>query len=190
MITLLLAYLLLGLLFYIEYRYESSRATTMLQTSGDDQGTTTLLVGMWSIALLSGLIWPLVGLGNMEDNLTTLIFRWIGVGWVLGGIILLRWAIHVNSFYLRPMATTDNQYICTDGPYKVIRHPGYLAFIIAWIGFSLATGNWIVCITISLMALYAYIRRINAEEQMLLDHFSVDYQQYMNESFRIIPFVF
>ncbi|CAO3645858.1 unnamed protein product [Cunninghamella echinulata] len=101
-----------------------------------------------------------------------------------------KWAIYVNSFYLRPMATTDNQYICTDGPYKIIRHPGYLAFIISWIGFSAATGNWIVFITISAMALYAYVRRIKAEEQMLLDHFSVDYQQYMNESSRIIPFIY
>jgi protein-S-isoprenylcysteine O-methyltransferase Ste14 len=31
---------------------------------------------------------------------------------------------------------------------------------------------------------YGYLLRIQAEEQMMLDRFGVDYQQYMNESYR------
>ncbi|KAI8328788.1 hypothetical protein BC941DRAFT_519128 [Chlamydoabsidia padenii] len=186
-ITLLFAYLFVGLLFYVEYRYESSRVTTMLQTSGDDQGTTTLLLGTWIFSLAFGLLWPLlIGYGDMDNVLLS----FIGLGWILGGIILLRWAMFANAFYIRPLATTDDQYLCTDGPYKVIRHPGYVAFYLAGLGFGLATASWVVFVTIALVMAYAYLRRIQAEEQMMLEQFSVDYQQYAGESSRVIPFIY
>ncbi|KAI8076354.1 uncharacterized protein BX664DRAFT_287897 [Halteromyces radiatus] len=191
MFTLLIGYILIGILFYIEYRYESPRASTMLQTSGDDQGTTTLLFGVWIMALVSGVLWSLVGLGDMDTTITVnWLLTWLGLAWIIGGIVMLRWAIHVNAFYLRPLATTDDQYLCTDGPYKVIRHPGYLAFYLAWVGFGLASGNWVALVMIVLVMGYAYIRRIQAEEQMMLEQFGVDYQQYASESFRILPFIY
>ncbi|SAL97578.1 hypothetical protein [Absidia glauca] len=184
--TLLLGYLLMGLLFYVEYRYESSRTTTMLQTSGDDQGTTTLLMGAWCFVFASGVLWPLIGWGDMAWT----VLPWIGLGWILGGIVLLRWALVANAFYIRPMAITDDQFLCTDGPYKVIRHPGYVAFYLAGLGFALASGNAVVLISVAIVLAYSYLRRIHAEEQMMLTHFSVDYQQYASESFRVLPFVY
>ncbi|CAO3588507.1 unnamed protein product [Absidia cylindrospora] len=99
-------------------------------------------------------------------------------------------AIYTNAFYIRPLATTDDQFLCTDGPYKVIRHPGYVAFYLAWLGLGLVSGNAICFFTIAIVLAYAYLRRIHAEEQMMLDHFGVDYQHYANESFRVLPFVY
>ncbi|GAA5812396.1 hypothetical protein MFLAVUS_005848 [Mucor flavus] len=179
MILFLFSYILLAVLFYLEYRYESSRTTTTLQTSADDRGTTRLLLIMWFMSLIIAPFWILFMATTMS-----VAAGWVGLAFIVGGISLLRWTTFVNPFYLRTMATTDDHYICTDGPYKTIRHPGYLAFLLAWIGFGLVTSNWISFFMITVLMTWAYILRIQAEEQMMLDRFGVDYQQYMNESYR------
>lgn len=178
-ILLAVSYVLLAILFYLEYRYESSRTTTTLQTSADDRGTTRLLLIMWFLSLLIAPIWTLLSAATMP-----FFSSWIGLGLIISGLLLLRWTTYVNPFYIRTIATTDDHFICTDGPYKTIRHPGYLAFLIAWIGFGLITDNWISFFMITVLMTYAYLARIQAEEQMMLDRFGIDYQQYMNESYR------
>jgi protein-S-isoprenylcysteine O-methyltransferase Ste14 len=178
-ILLFISYVLLAALFYLEYRYESSRTSTTLQTPADDRGTTRLLLIFWVLSLVTAPYWILLTATTMPY-----ISSWIGLGLIVSSILLLRWTTYVNPFYLRSMATTDDHFICTDGPYKTIRHPGYLAFLIAWIGFALMTDNWISFWIITSLMTYAYIKRIQAEEQMMLDRFGVDYQQYMNESNR------
>ncbi|KAG2230856.1 hypothetical protein INT48_009237 [Thamnidium elegans] len=172
-------YILLAVLFYLEYRYESSRTATTLQTSADDRGTTRLLLIMWFMSLIIAPFWILFMATTMS-----VVAGWVGLVFIVGGISLLRWTTFVNPFYLRTMATTDDHYICTDGPYKAIRHPGYLAFLLAWVGFGLVTSNWISFFMITVLMTWAYILRIQAEEQMMLDRFGVDYQQYMNETYR------
>jgi protein-S-isoprenylcysteine O-methyltransferase Ste14 len=179
LILFLLSYLLIAILFYLEYRYESSRTTTTLQTSADDRGTTRLLLIMWFLSLVISPLWMLFTTATMP-----FISGWVGLTLIICGLLLLRWTTYVNPFYLRTMATTDDHFICTDGPYKTIRHPGYLAFLLAWIGFGLMTDNWVSLLMVILLMTYAYLLRIQAEEQMMLDRFGVDYQQYMNESYR------
>lgn len=183
LVLFITSYFLLASLFYFEYRYESSRTTTTLQTSADDRGTTRLLVIMWILSLVIAPLWILF---LPVAIMSSLVFGWIGLSLILSGLVLLRWTTYVNPFYLRSMATTDDHFICTDGPYKTIRHPGYLAFLLAWIGFGLVTDNWISFSMVTLLMTYAYLLRIQAEEQMMLDRFGVDYQQYMNESYRYI----
>ncbi|KAL7319736.1 hypothetical protein PS15m_002835 [Mucor circinelloides] len=185
MLLFVLSYVLIGILFYFEYRYESSRTTTTLQTSADDRGTTRLLLIMWFLALVISPLWILLTVAAMP-----LVFSWIGLSLILLAIALLRWTTYVNPFYLRAMATTDDHFICTEGPYKTIRHPGYLAFLLAWIGFGFMTNNWISFVMVTVLMLWGYLLRILAEEQMMLDRFGVDYQQYMNESYRLVPFIF
>lgn len=180
MISLILGYIFLGAVFYVEHRYESSKSTTTIQTSGDDGGSTRLLVIVFAVCLMvNPVFWLLLGVGSGPAWL-----GWIGLGWIIGGLVLLRWTLFVNPFYLRSMATTDDQYICTEGPYKVVRHPGYTAFVVAWLGFGLTTANWFALLTTAVLVLYAYVKHIQSEEQMMLDRFGVDYQQYIDESFR------
>ncbi|KAI8983580.1 phospholipid methyltransferase-domain-containing protein [Pilobolus umbonatus] len=182
---IIIAYLFIALLFYSEYHYESSRTTTTLQTSADDKGTTRLLFVMYVLTLLLS---PVIALYTVAT--LGIYLPWIGIAVIIVSVLLLRWTTYANPFYLRAMATTDDHFICTDGPYRLVRHPGYMAFILGWIGFALVNNNWIVlCITLIIM-IYAYIMRIMAEEQMMLERFGVDYQQYMDETYRLIPYVF
>lgn len=183
LILLILAYTLLASLFYVEYHYESRRTTTTLETAGDDRGTTRLLFIVYFLVIVFSLLF--VVLFDAEDTTTTSAYiSWVGLPLMLMAIILLRWTTLTNPFYLRSMSTTDDHYICTDGPYKTIRHPGYCAFLIAWTGFAIIFGNWISFLLIFMPILCVYLLRIQAEEQMMLDRFGVDYQQYMYETYR------
>jgi steroid 5-alpha reductase family enzyme len=76
------------------------------------------------------------------------------------------------------------RFICTDGPYKVIRHPGYLGTLLIWTGFGLAATNWFVLIFVAGLVTYALIRRIQVEEEVLFERFGVDYQAYADETAR------
>ncbi|CEP13615.1 hypothetical protein [Parasitella parasitica] len=180
LLSLISGYVLIGILFYLEYRYESSRTSTTLQTSADDQGTSRLLLLIWLIALVVSPFWILL----VSAAAMPLLFSWVGLSLLIVAIALLRWTTYVNPFYLRAMATTDDHFICTDGPYRTIRHPCYLAFLLAWVGFGFMTNNWISLAMVTVLMLWGYLLRILAEEQMMLDRFGVDYQQYMNETYR------
>ncbi|KAI8087579.1 uncharacterized protein B0P05DRAFT_531520 [Gilbertella persicaria] len=174
----LTSYFLIAILFYIEYHYEYSRITTTIQISGDDGGSTRFLVLSCLLSLVVSPCWeifvPIATIGTVAP--------WIGISCMMVAMILLRWTMLANPFYLRAMATTDDQLICTNGPYRYIRHPGYLSFLLGWIGFGLTVNNWIALLMIFVLFTVVYKIRIQAEEQMMLDRFGAGYQHYMDET--------
>ena len=74
------------------------------------------------------------------------------------------------------------------GPYRLVRHPGYIGSILVWVGSRLAV-NWLVAAATALVLLPVYAYRISAEEQMLVDHFGDAYRTYKARTWRLVPFV-
>ncbi|OBZ91787.1 Protein-S-isoprenylcysteine O-methyltransferase [Choanephora cucurbitarum] len=180
-LVILLAYALLGLVFLIEYCYEYKRTASTIQIAGDDGGSSRYLISAWFLCLLvvPCLSWAIpLSIWSGAS----------GLGFILLmlGILLMRWTTYANRYYLRAMATTDDQLICTEGPYSYIRHPGYLGYLLAWIGFGLTLDHWIGLILVVVSIGIAYTKRILAEEQMMLDRFGVGYQHYMDETYSMI----
>ena len=71
----------------------------------------------------------------------------------------------LGEFFTRTLAILPDQHVVSVGPYRVIRHPGYLAqIVVVTTGCALASLNvWLVAlIGPLLLAVYAY--RIEAEE--------------------------
>ena len=55
------------------------------------------------------------------------------------------WAsLVLGSFYTRTLRTTAEQRLIVEGPYRLIRNPGYLGDIFLLLGAGMATANWIV----------------------------------------------
>ena len=108
-----------------------------------------------------------------------------------GGIALRVWAIRtLGRFYTRTLRTAPQQELVREGPYRVLRHPGYLGDIVMWAGATLATSNWLVAaVTVPLM-FAAYCFRIGTEEQMLREAFGEEYARYRGRTWRLIPFLF
>ncbi len=63
------------------------------------------------------------------------IVSWLGLVIMLLGLGLRVWSMRVlGAYYSRTLRVTDTQVIVTQGPYRIVRHPGYLGTILLWVG--------------------------------------------------------
>jgi protein-S-isoprenylcysteine O-methyltransferase Ste14 len=107
------------------------------------------------------------------------------------GLGLRVWAALVlGAFYTRTLRTSAGQRIVAEGPYRLVRHPGYLGVLLLWLGAGLATANWIAAATIMAFMVRAYARRIQTEEAMLTATFGDEYLRFAGRTWRLIPFVY
>ena len=107
------------------------------------------------------------------------------------GITLRLWATRVlGRFYTRTLLTTIDHRIVQEGPYRLVRHPGYSGSLLVWIGAGLATTNWIVFVIVTLVCCSSYLYRIHSEETMLRAKFGQAYDQYIQRTHRLIPYIF
>ncbi len=116
---------------------------------------------------------------------------WSGIALVLLGLSLRVWANRtLGQFYTRTLRVNESQKIVQQGPYRLIRHPGYVGVIALWIGAGLATTNWIAAAVITLMMLAVYDYRIRSEEAMLEAAFGEEYCQYAAHTWKLVPLVY
>jgi protein-S-isoprenylcysteine O-methyltransferase Ste14 len=117
--------------------------------------------------------------------------RVVAAGIALGGIGLRWWSMIVlGRLYTRILVTTANQAVVRSGPYRVVRHPGYLGSLMTWIGAALVLAPLAIAGLIGAVLMLAYFRRIHHEEHMLLDRFGSAYAAYRLRTWRLIPFVY
>ena len=107
------------------------------------------------------------------------------------GLGLRIWALRVlGSFFTRTLRTEAEQHLIREGPYRLIRHPGYLGDLLLWIGAGIASSNRITIVSTSLPMMGAYWYRIRVEEEMLETAFPQEYQSYARHTSRLIPFIY
>jgi protein-S-isoprenylcysteine O-methyltransferase Ste14 len=60
------------------------------------------------------------------------------------GMALSFWAMSENRFFSSVVRIQRERghHVITTGPYRFVRHPGYLAAIVSWLCGSLALGSW------------------------------------------------
>jgi protein-S-isoprenylcysteine O-methyltransferase Ste14 len=108
----------------------------------------------------------------------------------LFSILLGLWAIGIMSnskLSIFPDVRKGAQMI-TSGPYKIIRHPMYLAVIL--FGLSLLIDEFNVLRLVSFLVLLSdLIYKIEFEEKKLANAFQ-DYKLYRGESRKLIPFLY
>lgn len=96
----------------------------------------------------------------------------------------------LGSHFTRTLRTGTDQVVVTDGPYRFVRHPGYAATLAMWLGYGLALTSVPATFATTLPNLAAYLRRIDAEEIMLVDSLGEGYRAYQRRTRRLIPAVY
>lgn len=191
MLTTLSAYLMIGLFMLIDSRARQGKQAKSLERGQYDQKSTVLLAAAFAISALALLAAPLLSRFQIGRIPLAMEVGWIGVI-VMGLSLLLRlWANKtLGVFYTRTLRIVQEHRIIQEGPYHVIRHPGYLGVILMWTGASLAVMNWIATAVVlaSLLTIYRY--RMNVEEAMLVKAKGDDYRTYQSRTWRLIPFVY
>ena len=83
---------------------------------------------------------------------------------------------------------SDHELVCT-GPYKVVRHPIYVALMGMLIGTGLVISWWPIVILAGLFFIAGMEIRIRAEDSLLADRFGEAFQKYRTTVAAYIPYL-
>lgn len=127
-------------------------------------------------------------------------FKWTGsisvwihvVGLILlfSSSMLFTWSMVSNSFFSTMVRIQDdrNHTVASEGPYKYVRHPGYVAFILMSISTPLIFGS-LYALICSLMTLILMIIRTNLEDKTLQKELD-GYEAYtLQVKYKLIPYL-
>jgi protein-S-isoprenylcysteine O-methyltransferase Ste14 len=81
----------------------------------------------------------------------------------------------------------ENHKMVTDGAYRLVRHPMYLAVFLYSAGMGLALPNWIAGPAYLVKFTLLFASRVRAEERMMLEEFGKNYEAYMGRTHRLVP---
>ena len=113
---------------------------------------------------------------------------WLGVALGVCGIALRLWAVlQLRDRYSKTLFVQDEHAIERGGPYRWVRHPGYLGSLLALNGVALASGNWIALLASLVATFAAYRYRIAVEDEMLVGALGDSYAAYRREVPALIP---
>jgi protein-S-isoprenylcysteine O-methyltransferase Ste14 len=112
----------------------------------------------------------------------------LGYAAVLLGIALTGWAQAVNP-YFEPgvrIQSERHQHVIDTGPYRFVRHPGYVAALFLFVGMALALGSWWAFAPAALAAALLIVR--TAWEDRLLQAELAGYRDYASRvRWRLVP---
>jgi len=189
--SIFIVWLLMVMYFVIDLGLRQGTNAKSYEAGKFDQKTSHLLALTHGAVILAILLSPILNLYQTGQIVGMPIAKWIGFGMILIGLTVRIWAMRVlGQFYTHTLRTMSDQQIVREGPYRLIRHPGYLGSLLFWIGAGLATANWLIAVGVTLALILAYRSRIQAEETMLLVTFGQAYKDYSQQTWRLIPFLF
>lgn len=141
------------------------------------------------IASMLGVITYMIDPGRMAWSAMPLPpwLRWFGVG--LGAIAgsLFVGTLHTLGKNLTDTVVTRKDHeLVTGGPYRYVRHPFYVAFVLAVLANSLVAANWFILATGG-AAWLVIVYRTRKEEENLVARFGDRYRDYMDSTGRLFP---
>jgi protein-S-isoprenylcysteine O-methyltransferase Ste14 len=104
--------------------------------------------------------------------------------------IIALWAQRSNSHFILTMRkdTLGTQRVCTTGPYKYVRHPGYLAMSLQWMCYPFVLGSWLGLIPAFLYTSLIFIRTYYEDKTLKAE--LKGYEEYSRMTkYRLFPFV-
>jgi protein-S-isoprenylcysteine O-methyltransferase Ste14 len=150
----------------------------MVRLSGATVIPLLILVPPWEYARVAG---PIPRNGPLA---------WVGLIVFAAGILLQFLALQaLHGLYTTRLGVQPGHRLVTSGPYRVVRHPGYLSQIMCMTGIGLAMSSLIgLGLVVLVLPLFSY--RMREEEAMLLAEFGEEYLSYMQRTkWRLLPLV-
>jgi len=151
----------------------------------------------WDI-LWGGLAFGLISIGLPAIGGLDVRFGWSGgisLGWHLAGVglyllggVLFAWAMSVNAKFATVVriGVEGTHPVAMDGPYRMIRHPGYLGACLQALGLPLLFGTWWGFIAAILAIVFIIIR--TALEDAALQAELAGYDALVRQThYRLLP---
>lgn len=119
------------------------------------------------------------------------LLAWVGLGLLAAGIGLqLVTFLALSGLYTSRLGIQPGHHLVTSGPYRWVRHPGYLSNLVCMVGIGFALGS-LIGLALALAVVPLIVRRIGAEEAMLREEFDQEYQRYRQQTrWRLVPLLY
>ncbi len=114
-----------------------------------------------------------------------------GLGLIMVGEGIFGWAMVSNPFFQGMMVIQKERYhsVITKGPYRWVRHPGYLGQILYYLGTPLLLSSW-WAFFLGIIMVFAFIYRTNKEDQALGKELE-GYDNYIEQTrYRLFPGIY
>ena len=112
----------------------------------------------------------------------------LGVVLCGAGIVLRYWSRRIlGRFFTIGVVRQEGHEVVRSGPYRWIRHPGYLGFVLFYVGVPLAVGSWLGAVLLSAPALIIFVWLIVVEDRRLSEALGEACVAYMAQTARLLP---
>jgi protein-S-isoprenylcysteine O-methyltransferase Ste14 len=138
----------------------------------------------YAVSAAAILVSPLLGAGTMR---LPSIAGPLGLGVEVAGVGLRVWAMReLHGHYARTLRVVDEQPVVRSGPYRYVRHPGYLGSLLICVGAALGARN-VTALALTATAVgTAYQHRMDAEDALLRRDLP-GYADYAATTRRLVP---
>lgn len=155
--------------------------------TGASDRRSTLAVSLSSAVPVVGFV--LAMKGRMPAPLPGMpTIAWLGVALGACGLLLRLWAVlMLRERYTRTLLLHEGHRIERGGPYRFVRHPGYLGSLLCLNGIALASGDALALLASAAATIAAYTYRIRVEDEMLVAAFGSPYESYRRETGALLP---
>lgn len=145
-------------------------------------------------------LYPVLTFGNLVVmGFDAVRFRWtsmplwpalVGIAVFIFAMIISTWAMAVNRYFewTARIQQDRGQQVCTDFPYSIVRHPGYLSLMLYHFSYPFILGSCWGLVASGLLCLIV-IARTALEDRMLQQELP-GYMPYSQQvRYRLIPFI-
>ena len=147
------------------------------------------------VAMLSGGVFPIASwyIAGLDlrfawSSPKPLAVHLIGTGMLVFGWTLFMWAMVSNAYFSEVVRIQEDRghQVATEGPYRFVRHPGYIGAILSFLGSPLLLGSYWAFIP-ALIGISGYVLRTALEDKTLQRELE-GYRAYTEQvRYRLIP---
>ncbi|HUA47582.1 MAG TPA: isoprenylcysteine carboxylmethyltransferase family protein [Solirubrobacteraceae bacterium] len=116
------------------------------------------------------------------------VFFGIGMAVYLAGFAMRRWSeMTLGRYFTFAVMTSPDQPVVTNGPYRIVRHPGYTGVLLVVLGAGFVAGNWVGLAGWTILVMLPLLYRIRVEETALVAALGDCYRSYAAHHKRLVP---
>jgi len=145
--------------------------------------TRLMMIPSLGLLILSGLDWRWRG-----TEFLPLSVRLLGGILLVAGYLLVLWAMYTNSYFAQVVRIQKERghAVVSGGPYRIVRHPGYLGMTVSMLGTVFLLGSFygLACFALYLVLI---VIRTSLEDRTLLAELPGYTAYALDTRFRLIP---
>lgn len=147
-----------------------------------------MIMGVYSVLLLATPLVAGLDYRNAWSSPTPDGIKIIGIAVIAFSFIPLTWSMAVNRFFEGTVRIQTNRehHVISSGPYRYVRHPGYVGVILEFLAIPLSLGTLAAWIP-ALLGVALYILRTAMEDRTLIAELP-GYAEYAQHTrYRLLP---